>query len=66
MEVMILLTLINLIMCLVVGAVGVYAWVELKSFMKSTHNVQFLPLETSQPPLKHEPLRDQDLNEYDL
>jgi len=42
------------------------AWVELKSFMKSTHKVEYLPFDPTTPPLKKEPLRDEDLNEYDL
>jgi len=41
------------------------AWVELKSFMKSTHKVEFVPMESG-PAAKQEPLRDQDLNEYGI
>lgn len=43
------------------------AWIELRSFMKSTHKVEYLPFDpTETPKLKKEPLRDEDLNEYDL
>lgn len=41
------------------------AWVELKSFMKSTHKIEYVPLGDA-PTLKSEPLRDQDLNEFDI
>lgn len=65
MEVLILVTLINVILCMVVSTVGILAWVELKSFMKSTHKVEYVPFEP-EVPLKKEIMRDQDLNEYDI
>ena len=65
MEVTMFLTAINLICCIITVTVGIMAWVELKSFMKSTHKVEFVPMDNG-PAVKNEPLRDQDLNEYDL
>jgi hypothetical protein len=60
-----ILTLINVICMLVSITVAGSAWVELRSFMKSTHKIEYVPLGDS-PALKHEPLRDQDLNEFDI
>jgi len=65
MEVTMFLTAINLICCIITVTVGIMAWVELKSFMKSTHKVEFVPMESG-PAAKQEPLRDQDLNEYGI
>jgi hypothetical protein len=60
-----ILTLINVICMLVSITVAGSAWVELKSFMKSTHKIEYVPLGDA-PTLKSEPLRDQDLNEFDI
>lgn len=57
--------MISFMMNLVVGVIGIFAFIELRSFMKSTHKVEFIPLDHKAEPGK-EPLRDQDLNEYDL
>lgn len=60
-----ILTLINVICMIVSIIVAGSAWVELRSFMKSTHKIEYVPLSDA-PALKREPLRDQDLNEFDL
>jgi hypothetical protein len=59
------LTLINVICMIVSIVVAGSAWVELRSFMKSTHKIEYVPLGDS-PVLKKEPLRDQDLTEFDI
>lgn len=67
MEVLTCLTLINLILCIATGSIGIAAWIELKSFMKSTHKVEFLPFDPKEEvALKKEPLRDDDLNEFGI
>jgi len=59
--------LISVLISLVCGIIGVAAWVELRSFMKSTHKVEFVPLDNDpMPALKKELYRDQDLNEYEI
>lgn len=60
--------MISVLISLVCGIIGIMAWVELRSFMKSTHKVEFVPLEQpdQMPALKKELYRDQDLNEYDI
>lgn len=55
----------QMVISITVGIIGVLAWIELRSFMKSTHRVEYVPLDPGVP-LKKEPLRDEDLNEYDL
>ena len=40
-----ILTVINVIMFLVTGAIGIFSFIELRSFMKSTHKVEFIPLD---------------------
>lgn len=55
----------SVLLNIVVGVIGVFAWVELKSFMKSTHQVQYVPL--SEPAGEQKPVyRDEDLKEYDI
>lgn len=66
MEVLTLLILISVIISLATGTIGVMAFIELRAFMRSTHKVEYVPFEPVSIPLKKEPLRDQDLNEYDL
>lgn len=58
--------MISVILSIVVGLIGVLAWIELRSFMKSTHKVEFVPMEEPVPALKKEHYRDQDLAEYDI
>jgi len=55
----------SVLLNIVVGVIGVFAWVELRSFMKSTHQVQYIPLSDS--PEQQKPVyRDEDLKEYDI
>lgn len=55
----------SVLLNIVVGVIGVFAWVELRSFMKSTHQVQYVPL--SEPTGEQKPVyRDEDLKEYDI
>ena len=75
---MIGLTIINIICCIATCAVGVYAWIELKSFMKSTHKVEFVPFdpleqERDKKKLKEkgikeprDPMADDIFNEYGM
>lgn len=69
MDMMILMAcclMISVLLSIVVGVIGVLAWIELRSFMKSTHKVEFVPMEEPVPALKKELYRDQDLTEYDI
>lgn len=59
------ISLISIILCIVVGVIAFFGWVETRSFMRSTHKVEFVPLDPKHEEQK-EILRDQDLNEYDL
>ena len=56
-----ILTLLNLLMFIASSSVAIYAWVELKSFMKSTHKIEYIPFE---PPVgkdgKPKPLEESD------
>lgn len=71
------LTIINVICCIAASAIGVYAWVELKSFMKSTHKIEFVPFDPLEEENKkkearksgkriQEPLQDEIFNEYGM
>lgn len=58
--------LFQFIISIIVGAIGLYAWIELKTFMKSTHRIEYVPLDTANVGPTKEPMRDQDLNEFEL
>ena len=52
------LTIINIICCIATCGVGVYAWLELKSFMKSTHKVEFVPFDPLEQELERKKFKD--------
>lgn len=62
------LTLVFSTVSLIIGFVslimGIMAFIELRSFMKSTHKVQFVPLDPKEP--TKEINRDQELEEYGI
>ena len=62
------LTLIFSIVSLIIGFIslimGIIAFIELRSFMKSTHKVEFVPLDPKAP--TKEVHRDQELEEYGI
>mgnify|MGYP006377615727 CR=1 FL=1 len=46
MEILIVgIAIISVITSLTTGVIGVFAWIELKSFMKSTHKIEYIPFE---------------------
>lgn len=69
MEVLIVgMMIINVMLNLAVAAIGIFAWIELKSFMKSTHKIEYVPF---QPELdktgKEKPVKESDpLKEYGI
>ena len=52
---------VSVLISIVASVVAIYAWVELKSFMKSTHKIEYIPFE---PPVgkdgKPKPLEESD------
>lgn len=58
-------TAISFLMAVFSFIVGVAAFIELRSFMKSTHKVEFVPFDESVP-LKKEPKMNDELEKYDL
>jgi hypothetical protein len=69
MEILIVgIAIISVMTNLAVGAIGIYAWIELKSFMKSTHKIEYIPFE---PVIdkngKEKPVKESDpLKEYGI
>ena len=61
----IILSMVSFILSLVFGIISFFAWVELKSFMKSTHKVEFIPLDAGIA-AKKEPNVDDELKRYGL
>ena len=62
MEVMMIgVMTVSVLISIVASVVAIYAWVELKSFMKSTHKIEYIPFE---PPVgkdgKPKPLEESD------
>lgn len=62
MEVMMIgVMIVNSVVSVIASVVAIYAWVELKSFMKSTHKIEYIPFE---PPVgkdgKPKPLEESD------
>jgi hypothetical protein len=53
-------------MSIIATIIGIFAFIELRSFMKSTHKVDFVPFDPSEIPLKKEPKSNDELEKYDL
>lgn len=69
MEVLIVgIAIISVITNLAVGAIGIFAWIELKSFMKSTHKIEYIPFEPELDKAgKEKPVKEMDpLKEYGI
>lgn len=66
MEIMtIIFSMVSFVLSIISMLIGIAAFIELRSFMKSTHKVDFLPLENSVP-LEKEHGMDDDLKKYGL
>lgn len=59
------IAIISVLISLVTGTIAVYAWIELKSFMKSTHKIEYIPFEPEldksgkeKPVKESDPLKD--------
>jgi hypothetical protein len=66
MEVLtIIFSMVSLILSLISMAIGILALIELRSFMKSTHKVEFVPLDHNATTGK-EPRMDDELKKYGL
>ena len=61
----IIFSTVSLILSLVSMVIGILALIELRSFMKSTHKVEFVPLDPNQITGK-EPNMDDELKRYGL
>ncbi len=59
------LVIISVLISLVTGLIGVFAFIELRSFMKSTHKVEFVPLDhnAAEAKDKYDPLDDFNLGD---
>lgn len=69
MEILIVgIAIISVITNLAVGAIGIFAWIELKSFMKSTHKIEYIPFEPELDKTgKPKPVKESDpLKEYGI
>lgn len=66
MSTVIILSVISFIMSMFSFIIGVLALIELRSFMKSTHKVEFLPINGQENIQFKEPSHDEDLEKYDL
>ena len=69
MEVLIVgIAIISVLISLVTGAIAVFAWIELKSFMKSTHKIEYIPFEPELDKAgKEKPVKEMDpLKEYGI
>ena len=60
-----ILSTVSLLIALVSLPITVFALIELRSFMKSTHKVEFVPYDDAIP-LKKELKQDDTLEKYDL
>lgn len=61
----IIFSVVSLIISVFSGIMGVMAFIELRSFMKSTHKVEFVPLDTTQKEFKEPKLNDE-LEKYGI
>lgn len=57
-------TVISFVLSIISMLIGIFAFVELRSFMKSTHKVEFVPFD--EVPLKKEPKLNDELEQYGL
>jgi hypothetical protein len=61
----IIFSMVSFVISIISLVMGIVAFVELRSFMKSTHKVEFLPLDPSIQAGK-EPKFDEELKKYGL
>ena len=61
----IIFSMVSFILSLISMAIGILALIELRSFMKSTHKVEFVPLDPNSVGGK-EPKMDDELKKYGL
>lgn len=61
----IIFSMVSFILSLISMVIGIFALIELRSFMKSTHKVEFVPLDPSQAAGK-EPSMNEELKKYGL
>jgi len=62
---MIIFSTVSFILSLLSMIIGILAFIELRSFMKSTHKVEFIPLDAGIS-AKKEPSVDDELKRYGL
>jgi cytochrome c oxidase subunit IV len=61
----VILSTVSFVLSIISGVIGFFALVELKSFMRSTHKVEFIPLDAGII-AKKEPHVDEELKRYGL
>lgn len=61
----IIFSVVSFILSLISMVIGIIALIELRSFMKSTHKVEFVPLDSGIA-AKKEPTIDDELKRYGL
>lgn len=57
-------SMVSLIIAVISGIIGIVAFIELRSFMKSTHKVEFVPIATDNK--QKAPTVDDELEKFGL
>ena len=58
-------SMVSFVLSLISMVIGIFAFIELRSFMKSTHKVEFVPIDSGIAARK-EPSVDDELKRYGL
>lgn len=60
------IAVIALILSVICLIATIFALIELRSFNKSTHKIEWVPLDAPNTPVGKEPMNDDVLKQYDL